>query len=202
MNTFAAPRSFSRILSPGLHLTGWGVCVMSGGAGDGRHGAQQPPPEDPVPPEAEAGAGGDAARVHAAAARALPPGAVRQVPLTCVRACVHACVRACVCVCVCAHLPPVQHAYHHRGLDQLILAPCGSAWQYSRTCSHLGGPIHGTPRSPVRSLSALGLLRITHATTCMVHTSSQQPGAAVSLPFGETGRSANRWIAGPIRHLP
>ena len=120
----------------------------------------------------------------------------------CVRACMRACVRACVCVCVCAHLPPVQHAYHHRGLDQLILAPCGSAWQYSRTCSHLGGPIHGTPRSPVRSLSALGLLRITHATTCMVHTSSQQPGAAVSLPFGETGRSANRWIAGPIRHLP
>ncbi len=37
------------------------VWAGSGGVGDSRHGAQQSPAEDPVPPEAEAGAGGDAA---------------------------------------------------------------------------------------------------------------------------------------------
>ncbi len=35
--------------------------LCAGGVGYSGHGAQQPPPEDPVPPQAEAGAGGDAA---------------------------------------------------------------------------------------------------------------------------------------------
>lgn len=122
----------------------------------------------------------------------------------CVRCCSPPPPGKCVCVYVCVCPLASCAAYHHRGLAQLILpplaAPCGSAWHYRAICSHLGGPIHGTPRSPVRSLTALGLLRNTRATTCMVHMSSQQPGAAVSRPVGGTGRGANLWVAGPIRH--
>ena len=164
MNTFAAPRSFSRILSPGLHLTGWGVCVMSGGAGDGRHGAQQPPPEDPVPPEAEAGAGGDAARVHAAAARALPPGAVRQVPLTCVRACVHACVRACVCVCVCV-CPPASCA---ACVSSQRIGPAhpGSLWLCMAVQQNLQPPWGSNPWDPKKPCEVVVSLRPVENHSC------------------------------------
>ena len=54
----------------------------AGPAGPDEHpgpGPQQQQAAHPVPPPAEAGTGGDAARVHAAVAGAIPPGTVHPV---------------------------------------------------------------------------------------------------------------------------